>query len=131
MPMPLWWGQINKRLFNPRALENGKWQVLTHQGRSSGRAYRTPLGAYEIDETYLFVLVYGSRSDWVQNVLARGSATLQDGDEIVGLAHPKLISADEARGLLDGRAGMPPRLLGIDEFLRMDIVSRDRERVRP
>jgi hypothetical protein len=41
MPMPLWWGQVNKRLFNPRALENGKWKVINHLGRSSGHQQAT------------------------------------------------------------------------------------------
>lgn len=125
MPMPLWWGQINKKLFNPRALENGRWQILNHVGRSSGKPYRTPLAAYEIDGSYLFVLVYGSRSDWVQNLLASGSATLQDGDVLYALGSPRIIPAEEGRRLLDGSAKLPPAFLKIDEVLQMDIVSRE------
>lgn len=124
MPMPLWWGQINKRLFNPRALENGKWKVLTHVGRSSGTTYRTPLDACEVDGTYVFILVYGSRSDWVQNILARGTATLETAGEIVELTSPRVISGAVARPQLDGRVKLPPGFLGVDEFLQMDIASR-------
>lgn len=125
MPMPRWWGQVNKRLFNPRALASGRWQILTHVGRSSGRTYRTPLEAHEIDGTYLFVLVYGSGADWVQNTLATGTAVLQAGDEAVGLSSPRIVSEEIARPMLAGRAKLPPRLLKIDEFLIMDIVSRE------
>lgn len=126
MPMPLWWGEINKRVFNPRALENGKWKVITHVGRSSGRVYRTPLDAYEVDETFVFILVYGSGSDWVQNILASGSGSLESDGEIIGLGSPRLISEDEAWSLLDGIAKPPPGFLNVNEFLRMDIVSRSR-----
>lgn len=124
MPMPLWWGKINKRVWNPRALENGKWAVLAHVGRSSGNVYRTPLDATEIDGSFVFILVYGSGSDWVQNVLAAKSASLQINEEEIELASPRLLTEDAAWELLDGIAKRPPGFLNIDEYLQMDIVER-------
>jgi deazaflavin-dependent oxidoreductase (nitroreductase family) len=124
MPMPLWWGKINKRLFNPLALKNGKWDVITHAGRSSGRAYRTPLDATEVDGTFIFIVVYGSKADWVQNVLASGSATLETGGEIVELDAPRLIPGEVARSMIRGRVTLPPRFLKVNEYLQMDVVSR-------
>jgi deazaflavin-dependent oxidoreductase (nitroreductase family) len=126
MPMPLWWGNINKRVFNPSALKNGKWKVLTHVGRSSGRVYRTPLDAYEIDGTFVFILVYGSKSDWVQNILHSGSASIEADGEVIELASPRLLSDKEAWSLLDGIAKPPPAFLNVNEFLQMDIASRSR-----
>lgn len=108
MPMPLWWGKINKRVFNPRALRGGKWQVIHHVGRSSGRTYRTPLEALPIDDGFVFVLVYGSRSDWVQNVRAAGTAKLEVDGEVVDLAEPELITADEAFAALPAGTKRPP-----------------------
>lgn len=123
MPMPLWWGHINKRVFNPRAVRGGKWPVLTHVGRSSGRTYQTPLDAYPVDGGYVFVLVYGSDSDWVRNVLAAGRARLRiDGKELE-LAAPAVIGETEAFQALAGDVARPPKLLRITEFLRMDLVA--------
>ncbi len=119
MPMPLWWGKVNKRLFNPKALRNGKWQVIRHVGRSSGQAYRTPLEAVPVEGGFVFTLVYGSRSDWVQNVLAAGTATLEIGGDTVDLVDPRLITADEAFALLPSGTKRPPGFLKIDEFLWM------------
>lgn len=124
MPMPLWWGKINKRVFNPRALANGKWDVITHVGRSSGSVYRTPLEAYEVDGSYIFILVYGSESDWVQNILASGSATLETDGDSVELSSPRLVPKDEVWRLLDGIAKPPPEWLKVKEFLQMDVVGR-------
>ncbi|HSM45551.1 MAG TPA: nitroreductase/quinone reductase family protein [Acidimicrobiia bacterium] len=123
MPMPLWWGRVNKRIFNPRALENGRWKVLNHVGRISGRRYRTPLDAVEVDGTFVFILVYGSRADWVQNSMASGSATLETGDETIELVAPRLTPEETARPMLRGSVTLPPRLLGV-EYLQMDISSR-------
>ncbi|TDE29027.1 nitroreductase family deazaflavin-dependent oxidoreductase [Actinomadura sp. 6K520] len=123
MPMPKWWGHVNKRVFNPRAIAGGKWPVLTHVGRASGTTHRTPLDAHPVDGGYVFVLVYGSGSDWVQNVLAAGGARLRvDGDE-VELTAPRLIGKEEAFQVLPGEVARPPRLLRITEFLRMDLVA--------
>lgn len=124
MPMPLWWGQINKRVFNPSALRNGRWKVLTHVGRSSGRTYRTPLDAAEVDGTYVFILVYGSRSDWVQNVMASGSATLDTRDGVVELTAPRIIPGDVARPMIKPQVTLPPKFLRVDEYLQMDVASR-------
>ena len=122
MPMPLWWGQINKRLFNPRALENGKWKVINHVGRSSDRLYRTPLDGFEVDDTYLFILVYGSKSDWVQNTLASGEATLETVDEVLDLTSPRILPSETAWKIL----GEKPKtaFVKVDEYLQMDIASR-------
>ena len=124
MPMPLWWGHINKRLFNPRALTSGRWKVITHVGRSSGKVYRTPLDAWDTGDTMTFVLVYGSGSDWVQNILASGTASLQAGDEVVELDEPRIVGEDVARGQITDGSKLPPGFLRIDEFLLMNVVSR-------
>ncbi|MYV99149.1 nitroreductase family deazaflavin-dependent oxidoreductase [Streptomyces sp. SID3343] len=123
MPMPKWWGHVNKRLFNPRAIAGGKWPVLTHVGRSSGATHHTPLDAHPVDGGYVFVLVYGSGSDWVRNVLAAGSAQLRVGGRDVHLAAPRLVGEAEAFQALSDEVNRPPRLLRITEFLRMDLVA--------
>lgn len=123
MPMPTWWGHINKRVFNPRAVAGGKWPVLTHVGRVSGATYRTPLDAHPVDGGYVFVLVYGSGSDWVRNILASGTARLRvDGSEIP-LTAPRIVGREEAFRLLAADVPRPPRLLRITEFLRMDAAQ--------
>lgn len=123
MPMPLWWGRINKRVFNPRAVRSGKWQVIHHVGRSSGTEYATPLEAIAVDGGYLMTLVYGSKSDWVQNVLAAGKAELEVDGRLVELADPELIDTDEAFRRLPSGTKRPPKLLKIDEFLAMRTVT--------
>ena len=123
MPMPRWWGQINKRVFNPREIAGGRRPVLTHVGRSSGTTLRTPLDAHPVDGGYLFVLVYGSGSDWVRNVLAAGQAHLTVGGEEIDLTNPRVVDQDEAFAVMPDTAKRPPRVLRISEFLRMDVAA--------
>lgn len=77
MPMPRWWGHVNKRVFNPRAIAGGKYPVLIHVGRTSGKTHHTPLDAHPVDGGYLFVPVYGPDADWVRNILAAREARLR------------------------------------------------------
>jgi deazaflavin-dependent oxidoreductase (nitroreductase family) len=123
VPMPRWWGQINKRVFNPREIRRGVRPVLTHVGRSSGKTYRTPLDAHPTEGGYLFVLVYGAESDWVRNVLAAGHATLTADGRDIELAAPRVIGEQEARQVLPDTAKRPPQLLRISEYLWMDITA--------
>jgi deazaflavin-dependent oxidoreductase (nitroreductase family) len=123
MPMPRWWGQINKRVFNPLELRRGVRPVLTHPGRTSGKRYRTPLDAHPVDGGYLFILVYGPESDWVRNVLAAGGAHLKVDGEEVALANPRLVDDVEAWQALPGELKRPPRWLRISDYLRMDLVD--------
>lgn len=122
MPMPRWWGHINKRVFNPHAIKSGKWAVLTHVGRSSGMPYRTPMEAHPVDGGYLVFLVYGAGSDWVRNVMAAGQARLTVDGEDVDVTAPRVVGEAEAFAALADDVKRPPKPLRIKEFLRMDVV---------
>ncbi len=121
MPMPRWLAQINKRVFNRIEIRRGVRPVLIHVGRSSGKTYRTPLDAHPFDDGYLFIPMYGPRTDWVKNVLAAGTARVRiDGDEIE-LAAPRLVEKDAVWHLLPATIKTPPTIKGESELLRMDV----------
>jgi deazaflavin-dependent oxidoreductase (nitroreductase family) len=122
VPMPRWWTRINKRVFNPRELRRGIRPVLTHVGRTTGTVHRTPLDAHPVDGGYVFVLVYGSGSDWVRNVLAAGHARLTVDGQEVELSSPRLIDEDEAWQAIGDGVKRPPRVLRIGEYLRMELT---------
>jgi len=121
--MPRWWTRINKVVFKPAELRRGVRPALTHVGRSSGRTYRTPLDAHPVEGGYVFVLVYGSSSDWVRNALAAGRVQLRIDGRDVDPEPPRLIAAEEAWQAIGDDVKRPPRLLHIDQFLRMDVAT--------
>jgi deazaflavin-dependent oxidoreductase (nitroreductase family) len=120
--MPVWWGQINKRVFNPRALKNGKWTVLRHVGRVSGHEYRTPIGSFRVGDTFYVLIVYGPKTDWLQNVLKAGSAVLEVGGADIPVHRPRVVPTEEAyRNAPAGTAGAPG-FLNVNQCLAMDVV---------
>lgn len=89
-------------------------------GRLSGADYHTPLDAHPVDGGYVFILVYGSSCDWVQNILASEAASLKVDDVETKLCSPKLIDKDAAQKLLGPDMKLPPNFWRIDEFLQME-----------
>jgi deazaflavin-dependent oxidoreductase (nitroreductase family) len=119
MPLPRWLAQINKRVFNPREIRRGKYPVVTHVGRTSGKAYQTPLDAFPTSSGYVLVARYGPQSDWVQNILAAGTATLRIEGEDHSLDTPRLVSQDEALVALLSEEP-PADFTKAEDFLLMD-----------
>ena len=119
MPYPRWLAKINKRVFNPGQVRKGKYPVVTHVGRTSGRSYQTPLDAFPTDTGYVLVARYGPNSDWVRNILAAGTATLRVDGEDHPLDSPRLVSQDTALDALV--ADEPPKdFTRAEDFLLMD-----------
>lgn len=121
--MPLWFGKINKRVFNPLELRRGKRPVISHIGRRSGRTFHTPLDAHRVDGGFIFILVYGSDSDWVKNVMAAKAAKLDIGNDQYDLVSPRVISKDAAWQQLPATVKAPPGYLKITEYLQMDVAA--------
>jgi len=69
------------RVFGARQLRSsGKpgafASIIRHRGRSSGKAYSTPVGVVPNGDGFLIALPYGTKSHWLRNVLVGGSATI-------------------------------------------------------
>lgn len=123
MPLPTWLARANRRWVNPKAVERGKWPVLHHVGRKSGKDYRTPLDVFEIDGGFLFTVNYGSSSDWPRNVMAAGGAVLEKDGVRYELVEPRLVPANEGYRMLHPHAKTPPSLVKVEECLVVAAAS--------
>lgn len=99
-PLPRRLARANKRLLN-KVLRHAAprlpgFALLTHRGRTSGRAYTIPVNVFERDGRYVFALTYGARTDWVRNVLAAGGCCIVTRGRRIELTDPRL-EGDPAR----------------------------------
>jgi deazaflavin-dependent oxidoreductase (nitroreductase family) len=69
--------------------------VLTHVGRRSGRAYKTPLGACAFGDGFVLALAYGTEVDWCRNVMAAGTRTPRWKGQEYALERPEIITGPE------------------------------------
>ena len=73
---------------------------MVHQGRRSGRRYRTPVMPLPLADGFLVSLPYGPDRDWVRNLVSAGRATLQRGGRTFEVADPRLLDVAGAAPLL-------------------------------
>lgn len=97
--------------------------IITHQGRRSGRTYRTPVNLFSRPGGFVVALMYG-RGDWVANVLAAGAAEIRTRGRSHPVGNPRVVHDPT-------RAGLPApvrRILAavhVDEFLWVDDSSSE------
>ena len=108
-------GRIAGRRLSPVAL-------MVHQGRRSGRPYRTPVMPLPLRDGFLVSLPYGPRRDWVRNVVAAGGATMQRGGRSFELTGPRLLDAAAAAPLLPAALRPALRVAPRIRFLHLSPV---------
>jgi deazaflavin-dependent oxidoreductase (nitroreductase family) len=121
MPLPRWLAHINKRVFNPLEIRRGARPVLIHTGRTSGRTYHTPLDAHPIPDGYVFIPMYGPRTDWLKNVLVAEKAQLAVRGTEITLVSPRLVQKQDVWPLLAPGTKVPRGISDTSELLQMDI----------
>ncbi len=120
--------RINRAVMNPRQMRTagtpGSYaSVVRHVGRTSGRAYETPVGVVPTEDGFAVALMYGPRSDWLKNVLASGSATVVHEGTAYPVDRPEVVPFDTVvRHFPDERS---IRLFGATQALRVRTVSAD------
>lgn len=78
------------------------WAIVHHRGRKSGKEYAVPIALIPTvsDDILLVGLPWGLQTNWAQNVLAAGGATLtwKGGEQAV--TNPRIIDSAEAAPLV-------------------------------
>jgi len=121
---------FSRAVINPRQLQTAgspgaSASVIRHSGRKSGRAYETPVDAVPVEGAFLIALPYGSRANWLRNVLAGGSATILHQGVAHAVDHPELLPMPEVDTHFSPADRRGFRLLGIDECLRVRIAGTE------
>jgi deazaflavin-dependent oxidoreductase (nitroreductase family) len=120
--------RLNKSFTNPKVMRTAgepgsAASVIRHTGRTSGRHYETPVGVLEAGDDLLITLPYGTRADWVKNVLAAGSAQVVHQGRTLPVGEPELVSAADVAEAIPEKERRNQRLYGIDQMLRLRPVT--------
>ncbi|HEU4354119.1 MAG TPA: nitroreductase family deazaflavin-dependent oxidoreductase [Actinomycetota bacterium] len=94
--------------------------VIRHQGRTTGRTYETPVWAAPTEDGFVIAIVYGSRTDWLKNVLASGAAVIVHEGATYPVDQPEIVPMESAR------ADFPATLRRIHRRLRVNRCVRVR-----
>jgi deazaflavin-dependent oxidoreductase (nitroreductase family) len=120
--------RLQRAIINPRQMRSagtpGAYaSVIRHQGRTSGRQYETPVGVVAEDDGFVIALVYGSRTSWLRNVLASGSATIVHEGRTYQVDRPEVVPMPEVAARFTSGDQKGFRLLQVDQALRVRRVA--------
>ena len=96
--------------------------ILHHRGRSSGRAYATPLGMRRLGDRFVMPRTFGENAAWYRNVLAAGGAVVTYLGIDYTLIEPEVIDYATAAPAFPRYERLQFRLIGINEYLRLRIA---------
>lgn len=74
--------------------------VVHHVGRRTGRAYRSPVVAFQSDTGIVIPMTYGRDVDWARNVVHAGRCELERVGRRIRLRNPQIVGFDRAEGRL-------------------------------
>ncbi len=116
---------MNRSVTNPRVMRTAgtaatQTSVIAHIGRKSGRTYETPIDIIETPTGLLIALPYGTRADWVRNVLDAGSATVVTQGERVDVERPTIVAIADVAGPIPRRTMRMLRLFGVNQCLHLE-----------
>jgi deazaflavin-dependent oxidoreductase (nitroreductase family) len=97
--------------------------VIRCCGRKSGRPYETPVVPVPTDDGFAIALPYGSRANWLKNVLANGSATILHQGSAFAVDRPEIVPMRAVEAFFSVSDRRSHRLFGVDECLRVRTVA--------
>ena len=103
--------------------EGASASVVSHVGRTTGRPYETPVVAVQHDDEFLIALPYGPRTDWLQNVLAAGSAQVRMEGDTYAVDRPEVIPLTDASEHFGPKEQRLHRRFGVDSCLLVHQVA--------
>jgi deazaflavin-dependent oxidoreductase (nitroreductase family) len=120
--------RLQRAVINPRQMASagtpGAYAaVIRHRGRISGRPYETPVGAVETDDGFLVAIVYGSRTNWLRNVLTAGTATIVHEGHTYAVDEPEIVPMRSVQAHFPAGDQRGFRWLGTDQALRVRRVA--------
>jgi hypothetical protein len=118
--------RMNRSATNPRVMRTAgtaqtHTSVIQHIDRKSGCTYETPIDTIETCSGLLIALPYGTRADWLRNVLDAGSATVVTNGERVDVNRPTIVAISDLAESIPRRTMRMLRLFGVNQYLHLEI----------
>lgn len=97
--------------------------LLHHVGRSSGKAYSTPLTAHRLEDTIIVPLPYGTEVDWLRNLQVAGQGVVELEARRFTVDEPEVVPADSVMSVLPPFVARLFRLHDTKQALQMHVAE--------
>ncbi|MEB2343901.1 MAG: nitroreductase family deazaflavin-dependent oxidoreductase [Deltaproteobacteria bacterium] len=124
MNLPYFLRRVNRVFTNP-LMRTFAWlvpplAVVHHVGRTSGRAYRTPVVAFPSPKGLVIPLTYGRDVDWARNLLAARGGEVERTGRRVALRNPRIVAFAAAEAHLPAPLRPFFRTLDLPGYVLLD-----------
>ncbi len=115
---------FNRSVLNPITLTFAgqagmPYAILSHVGRSSGKAYATPLLLQPVAQGWIIPLTYGEVTDWYRNIEQAGECHIQWQGKSFFAGKSERVDAAHALPLFPPALRLALRIAGIRQFVRL------------
>jgi deazaflavin-dependent oxidoreductase (nitroreductase family) len=110
---------LNRRALRSAGTPGAYASVVRHVGRRSGTTRDVPVVTQVTEEGFVVALPYGTRPDWLRNVLAAGEAQVVREGVTHAVDRPEIVPRSVADPYFPASDRRSHRWFAIDEFLVM------------
>ena len=95
------------------------WALVHHVGRTSGKAYATPVAVVPSPDAFYVALPWGRDTDWVRNLLAAGGGTMAWKGTTYDVSEPTFVEKAEVLSAADSFRRQMLKRWSLSDFLRV------------
>jgi deazaflavin-dependent oxidoreductase (nitroreductase family) len=114
---------INKLLIHISGKDLGMFAILTHTGRKSGKLYQIPIIVVPVPNGFVIALTYGRKTDWYENVKAKGGCSLKWKRQELALTHPEFIDQPQGLQAFPALFRLGLKSMGIQDYLHLSLKA--------
>jgi deazaflavin-dependent oxidoreductase (nitroreductase family) len=114
---------VNPRMRKTAGQSGASAAIVRNVGRTSGQVYETPVGAEPVDGGFVIALPYGSRPNWLRNVLAAGEATLVHQGHAYRVDQPQVVPLEPFAAAFSPADQKLHQMFRVDNALHLHLAA--------
>ena len=114
-------GPLARRMAGTRVFP--LWGIVRHTGRTSGRAYATPVVVRPTPDGFLIPLPFGDATQWAKNLHAAGGGAIRFAGREYRVDEPRIVELEAASADLPLPIRFVSRRLGLRHWVSVRKVS--------
>ena len=99
------------------------YSILRHTGRTSGKAYSTPVVGLRTPDGFLIPLPFGDATQWARNLFASGSGRLRHAGREFGIGDPRVVDRTTAEAHMARALRFLARRVGLRQYVAVRTTS--------
>ena len=99
------------------------YSILRHTGRTSGKAYSTPVVGLRTPDGFLIPLPFADATQWARNLFASGGGRLRHAGHEYEIGDPRIVERATAEAHMSRFLGFLARRLGLRQYVLVRTTS--------